>query len=75
MEKLISEIEAYCDAAGIKPQRLLRDAVGAGWGQWAAWKSGKSSPTLHVVDRLHTHMAEVPAEDYVETMRKRRAAA
>ncbi|MEI4262812.1 hypothetical protein [Roseovarius sp. D0-M9] len=73
MEKLILEIEAYCASAGIKPQKLLRDAVGAGWGQWAAWKANQSSPTMAVVDRVRAHMAEGPPENYKN--RKRRAAA
>lgn len=64
MEKLISEIEAYCDVADIKPQRLLRDAVGMGWGKWPAWKSGQSSPTMAVVDRLRAYMAAHPPARY-----------
>lgn len=75
MEQLISEIEAYCAAAGIKPQRLLRDAVGANWGQWADWKRGPHGPTMGVADRVRAHMADIPADRYVATMRKRRAAA
>jgi len=72
MEQLISEIEAYCAAAGIKPQRLLRDAYGAGWGVWDGWKAGTSSPTMQVVDRLRAHMAAHPPEIY--PARKRGAA-
>lgn len=64
METLIAEIEAYCASAGIKPQRLLRDAVGAGWGQWSGWKAGTSSPTMAVADRLRLYMADHPPEAY-----------
>jgi hypothetical protein len=64
MDELISEIEAYCARAGIKPQRLLRDAINAGHGQWAAWMSGRSSPTMKVVDRLRAYMAAHPADTY-----------
>jgi hypothetical protein len=60
MDELISDIEQYCAAARITPQRLLREAIGAGWGQWDAWKSGTSSPTMKVVDRLRAHMAAHP---------------
>lgn len=73
MEQFIREIEAYCAVAGIKPQRLLRDAVNAQWGQWDGWKSGKSSPTMALVDRLRVYMAEHPPEGYVA--RKKGAAA
>lgn len=61
MEQLIDEIEAYAVAAGIKPQRLLREALGASWRQWDDWKAGNASPTLRVVDRLRSFMAENPA--------------
>lgn len=74
MDKLISEIEAYClDAGGIKPQRLLRDAIGASWGQWAAWKAGRSSPTMAVVDRLRAYMADHPPARYRDGRRSRAA--
>lgn len=73
MEKLISEIEAYSAEAGIKPQKLLRDAIDAGWGQWAGWKAGRSSPTMAVVDRVCGYMSIHPPEGY--HARKRGAAA
>ena len=73
MEKLIAEIEAYSAAAGIKPQRLLRDAINAGHGQWADWRARKSSPTMKVVDRLRAYMAAHPPETY--HARKRGSAA
>ena len=73
MEQLISEFEAYCAAAGIKPQKLLRDAYGAGWGVWDRWKAGTSSPTMQVVDRLRAYMSAHPPECYAR--RKRGAAA
>ncbi|MFE3839604.1 hypothetical protein [Pseudogemmobacter sonorensis] len=57
MEQLISEVEAYCAAEGISPQKLLRDALNAKWGQWQDWKDGKSSPTMKVADRLRAYMA------------------
>lgn len=62
MEQFITEIESYCDRADIKPQRLLRDVLGASWGQWDQWKAGAASPTLRNVDRLRAHMAEHPPE-------------
>lgn len=60
MEQLISEIEAYCAARGITPQRLLKEAVAAQWGMWQRWKDGESSPTMKVADRIRLHMAENP---------------
>jgi hypothetical protein len=42
------------------PQRVLRAAIGASWGQWDGWKAGKSSPTLRVADRLRRWMADNP---------------
>jgi hypothetical protein len=60
MEQLIREIETYCAALGVKPQKLLRDVIGASWRQWDAWKAGTSSPTMAVADRLRTHMAAHP---------------
>lgn len=60
MEQLILEIEAHCAALSIKPQKLLRDVIGAGWGTWDAWKAGTSSPTMAVVDRLRAHMEAHP---------------
>ncbi|MBL3569919.1 hypothetical protein BV509_01030 [Rhodovulum sulfidophilum] len=60
MQKLIAEIEAYAAARGIAPQRVLRDAVGANWGQWDSWKRGASSPTMKVVDRLREFMTANP---------------
>ncbi|MCW2305033.1 hypothetical protein M2324_003448 [Rhodovulum sulfidophilum] len=61
MEQLIVDIEAYAAAVQKTPQKILRDAIGASWGQWASWKSGKASPTLRVVDRLRAFMAANPA--------------
>lgn len=57
MEQLISDIEAHCTARGISPQKLLREAINAKWGQWQDWKDGKSSPTMKVADRLRVYMA------------------
>jgi len=56
MEQFISDIERYCAAHGISPQKLLRDAVNASWRQWQDWRDGKSSPTLRVADRIREHM-------------------
>lgn len=60
MEQFISEIEAFCEANGIAPQRLLREAVNAQWGLWQKWKDGDASPTLRVVDKIRGHMASMP---------------
>lgn len=60
MEQLIIEVEAYASAAGKTPALVLRDALGASWGQWDAWVQGKSSPTMRNVDRLRTYMAANP---------------
>lgn len=57
MEQLISDIEAHCAERGISPQKLLRAAINAKWGQWQSWKDGESSPTMKVVDRLRYFMA------------------
>lgn len=58
MEQLISEIEAFCSARQIAPQKLLRDAISATWGLWQKWKEGKASPTVATADRLRAYMAE-----------------
>lgn len=60
MEQLISDIEAYCAARGVQPQRLLRDAINATWNLWQKWKDGEASPTMKVADRLRAYMAENP---------------
>lgn len=61
MEKLIRDIETYAQTVGLKPQTVLRAAVGAGWGAWDAWRTGKSSPTVVVADRIYAYMAANPA--------------
>lgn len=58
MEQLITEIEAFCSARQIAPQKLLREAINATWGLWQKWKDGKASPTVATVDRLRAFMAE-----------------
>ena len=60
MEKLISEIETHCAAAGMSPERLLREAINASWSTWDAWKGGVSSPTMKIVDRTRAYMAAHP---------------
>ncbi|RAP39402.1 hypothetical protein BYZ73_20720 [Rhodovulum viride] len=60
MEQFIAEIEAYAAACSKTPQKVLRDAVGANWGQWDSWKRGASSPTMKVVDRLREFMTANP---------------
>ncbi|RAP39463.1 hypothetical protein BYZ73_20410 [Rhodovulum viride] len=61
MEQFIAEIEAYAAACSKTPQKVLRDAIGANWGQWDSWKSGDGSPTMKVVDRLRDYMLAHPA--------------
>lgn len=58
MEQLISDIEAYCARTGISPQKLLRDAINAQWGQWQKWKDGEASPTMKVADRIRDYMKQ-----------------
>lgn len=60
MEQFIAEIESYAAACGRPPQWVLRRAFNAGWGQWDAWKSGKSSPTMAVADRVRAFMRDNP---------------
>jgi len=60
MEKLIAEVAAHAAACGMTPQRVLRAAIGASWGQWDSWRAGQSSPTMRVADRLRRYMAENP---------------
>jgi len=60
MEQFVSQIQTYADAAGRTPQAVLRAAVGASWGTWAAWLAGKSSPTMAVADRVRDYMAANP---------------
>ena len=60
MEQLIREIEAYASQMQRPPQWVLRKAFNAGWGQWDSWKSGKSSPTMAVVDRIKLFMKNNP---------------
>lgn len=58
MEQLISDIEAYCARTGISPQKLLRDAINAQWGQWQKWKDGEASPTMKVADRIRDYIKQ-----------------
>ena len=57
MEQLITEIEEFCSANQITPEKLLRVSVGATWGLWQKWKSGEASPTMKVADRIRAYMA------------------
>lgn len=56
MEQLISDIEAYCERSGVSPQKLLREAINAQWGQWQKWKDGEASPTMKVADRIRQYI-------------------
>lgn len=58
MEQLIEDVEAYAVLMGVTPQKVLRDAIGSSWVQWANWKAGVSSPTLRNVDRLRAYMRQ-----------------
>jgi hypothetical protein len=60
MEQLINDVEAYAASVRRKPQAVLRDAIGAGWSEWASWKAGRSSPTMARVDRLREYMTDNP---------------
>lgn len=62
MEQFISDIEAYADAMGRKPQAVLRAAVGASWGTWESWRSRQSSPTMILADRVRAYMKANPPE-------------
>lgn len=61
MEQFLEEFAAYANAIGRSPQYILRQAIGANWRQWNAWVEGKSSPTLHTVDKIRKYMAHNPA--------------
>lgn len=58
MEQLISDIEAYCAARGLAPQKFLRDAINATWGLWDKWKAGEASPRLDTADKLYAIMGD-----------------
>ena len=60
MEQLIKDIQAYADAVSKTPQWVLRAAIKASWGQWDAWKEGRSSPTMAVADRVRDFMRANP---------------
>ena len=60
MEQLVTDVRAYAAAKGQKPQKVLRDAIGAGWGQWDTWVAGGASCTLRVEQRLRAYMAANP---------------
>ncbi len=60
MEQFLEEIAAYAEAVGRSPQHVLRQAIGANWNQWQAWKDGQSSPTLHTVDKIRRYMSANP---------------
>lgn len=60
MEQFIRDIETYAEAVGRKPQAVLRAAVGASWGAWDSWRSGESSPTMIVADRIRDYMKANP---------------
>lgn len=74
MDQFIREIEEFCAAAGIRPERLLRETINAQWGQWARWRDGKSSPTMIVADRIRRFMRENPPETFAGASRKREPA-
>lgn len=60
MEQLILDIEAFCAARQMAPQKLLREAINATWGLWQKWKDGEASPTMKVADRIRDYMAANP---------------
>lgn len=60
MEQFIREIRNYAAGVGKSPQWVLRQAIGANWGQWDSWIKGASSPTLHTADRLRRWMEQNP---------------
>lgn len=60
MEQFLEEVIAYAQAANRSPQHILRQAVGANWNLWSAWVGGRSSPTLHTVDRIRLYIRENP---------------
>jgi hypothetical protein len=60
MEQLILEIEEYCRARQIAPQKLLRASIKATWGLWQKWTDGDASPTMKVADRIRAYMAANP---------------
>lgn len=60
MEQLIADVEAHAAATGLSPKKILRDAIGASWGQWDKWTSGEMSPTMTTADRLRQWMADNP---------------
>lgn len=62
MDKLISDIEAFCAEFGLTPQKLLREAINAEWGRWPRWKSGEASPTVAVADKIYAFMANRRSE-------------
>jgi hypothetical protein len=63
MKQLISEIELFCTARDISPQKFLRDVINARWGQWQDWKDGKASPTLATADRIRDYIAKNQQDD------------
>lgn len=62
MEQFVAEIENYASAVGRSPEWVLRQAIKAGWGVWARWKSGESSPTMANADRVRAWMAANPPQ-------------
>jgi hypothetical protein len=60
MEQLLDEIRTYAERANLSPQAVLRRAIGASWGQWDDWLTGKSSPTMRNVDKLRGWMVQNP---------------
>lgn len=62
MEQFISEIEQYAAAVGRTPQWVLRKAVNISWSQWESWKSGRSSPTMALADRVRAYLRANPPE-------------
>ena len=63
MEQVIAEVEAHATATGVSPQKVLRDAIGAGWGTWGKWKAGEQFPRMDTVDKIRGYMAANPAAD------------
>lgn len=62
MDKLISEIEEYAKARGIKPATVLQYGANLSGSTWAKWLEGRATCTMQVAEKLREYMADNPAD-------------
>lgn len=60
MEKLISEIECYAAARGVKPATVLQVAAKLSGTTWSRWVAGEASCTMRTMEKIRRYMVDNP---------------